>query len=78
MVKRATSIVAPRTASAKSRTAKPSKGKAAASRSKPDALTIELQAANRRIRDLEELHRKVGQRLDAAIDTIHRILGHTA
>ncbi len=38
----------------------------------------ELEAARKRIRDLEELHRTVGQRLDAAIATIHKILGRAA
>lgn len=78
MAKRATSAAAGRTSPAKARSTKPAKGKAAASRAKPETLTIELQAAHRRIRDLEELHRKVGLRLDAAIDTIHKILGHSA
>jgi hypothetical protein len=78
MAKRTTSAAANRTLPSKDRTAKPPKGKSLPARSKPEMLTIELQAAHRRIRDLEELHRKVGQRLDAAIDTIHKILGHSA
>ena len=79
MAKR-TSSPAPtrRQAASKPKAAKSTRPKVSITRTSPETLTIELEAAHRRIRDLEELHRKVGQRLDAAIDTIHKILGHSA
>lgn len=79
MAKR-TSSPAParRQAAARTKAAKSTRPKVTITRTSPETLTIELEAAHRRIRDLEELHRKVGQRLDAAIDTIHKILGHSA
>ena len=67
-----------RQAASKPKATKSTRPKVSITRTSPETLTIELEAAHRRIRDLEELHRKVGQRLDAAIDTIHKILGHSA
>ncbi len=69
----AVTTAAPRT---KKRTApKPTTARKRAPASKPSG---ELEAARQRIRDLEELHQTVGQRLDAAIATIHKILGRAA
>lgn len=79
MVKRKSSTApARRPVASKPKSARAARPKVTVTRTSPETLTIELEAAHRRIRDLEELHRKVGQRLDAAIDTIHKILGHSA
>jgi hypothetical protein len=57
---------------------KASKPATRAKRSGSATLAQELDAAHRRIRDLEELHKAIGTRLDAAIATIHKILGRAA
>lgn len=69
----ATSTTAPRTK-------KKAPPKTASAPKQPPGAKVagELAAARKRIRDLEELHRTVGARLDAAIATIHKILGRAA
>jgi hypothetical protein len=57
---------------------KATKATARPKRTNSPHIAQELEAANRRIRDLEELHRSIGARLDAAIATIHKILERAA
>ena len=70
----------PATAAATPRAKKRKAPKSTAAAKRPVGVKLagELEAARERIRDLEELHRSVGARLDAAIATIHKILGRAA
>jgi hypothetical protein len=77
MAKRSTSTATGRpTGGSKGRAVQ--KTRPAAGRRATSGTSTELEAARRRIRDLEDLHHKVGERLDAAIETIHKILGRSA
>lgn len=75
MARRSSAVTAAAPLTKKRAAPKPTTGHKRAPASKS---TGELDAARKRIRDLEELHRTVGQRLDAAIATIHKILGRAA
>ncbi|MEZ5923738.1 MAG: DUF4164 family protein [Hyphomicrobiaceae bacterium] len=75
MAKRSQGKTAPRRKTTSAKPVKSSKKRSGSPRQGPSPLVAELEAAQSRIRDLENLHRKVGARLDAAIETIHKILG---
>jgi hypothetical protein len=75
MTKRATATTA---SSTRGRVRKAPKAGTRTKRPGPTDIARELEAARRRIRDLEELQRAVGARLDEAIATIHKILGRAA
>ena len=59
---------------AKAKGRKPAKARPRTRRSGAPDLAAELETARRRIRELEQLHAMLGERLDAAVETIHKIL----